>query len=124
MPDPTHAGPLPDDLPRRGIFAEPIRVDRVEVLDPEVVDAARVRVTFRVTVKDADGRRCPDLAVDARIVGPERAATGMGNTDLMGQVRFRMTGPHGRYDFEVLDVAAGGLEFDRAGSTTTASCEP
>ena len=114
------AGPVPDDLPRRGLFAEPIRVDRIEVLAPEAVGNGDVRVTFRATVKDAAGKRCPDIAVEARVSGPERVADGLSTTDLMGQVRIRMTGPPGAYICELLDVGAGGLELDRDASTLTA----
>lgn len=103
---------VPDDLPRSGLFAEPLRVERITVAEPEALDADTRRVTFTVLVRDADGKRCPDLAVEARIAGPERTADGTGNTDLMGRVRFRMSGPPGRYELTVLDVAAGALAFD------------
>ena len=128
MPDPQEAGILPDDLPRRALLSEPLRVDRIDVDPVEPLGDGAVRVTFRLTVRDADGKRCADLAVDARIDGPERSASGMSHTDLMGQVRFRMAGPAGRYAIEVLDVAAGALTIDRAASQltaeTTASSHP
>ena len=116
-------GAVPDDLPRRELFAEPIRVDRLEVLATERLDGGRVRVTFRATVKDATGKRCPDIAVEARIAGPDRSAGGLGTTDLMGQVRVRMTGPPGTYTCELRDVAAGGLELDRDTSVLRAEVE-
>ena len=106
-------GPIPDDLPRRGLFSEPVRVERLEVIQIEDAEDDLVRVSFRCTVKDADGRRCPALAVEVRLAGPERTAEGLGNADLLGQVTFRMTGPHGDYRCEVTNVAAGGLTFDR-----------
>ena len=111
----------PDGLPKTGLFAEPVRVTRLDALDPELVEDGRHRVTFQVEVKDAEGRRCSDLAVDARITGPERAATVQGTTDMFGRVRIRMTGPPGEYTLEVLEVAAKGLVFDRDAGPTTAT---
>ena len=111
--DDPDAGPVPDDVPKRGLFAEPIVVTSLEAKDPELLDDGRVRVTFRAVVKDAEGRRCPDLAVDATITGPDRTASGTGTTDLMGAIRFRMTGPTGEYLVRIEDVAAGGLDLDR-----------
>ena len=111
----------PDGLPKTGLFAEPVRVTRLDALDPELVEDGRHRVTFQVEVKDAEGRRCSDLAVDARITGPERAATVQGTTDMFGRVRIRMTGPAGEYHLEVLEVAAKGLDFDRDAGPTTAT---
>lgn len=114
--DDPDAGPVPDDVPKRGLFTEPIVVTSLEAKEPEEVDDDRVRVTFRAVVKDAEGRRCPDLAVDATVTGPEREASGTGTTDLMGAIRFRMTGPPGAYAIRIDDVAAGGLELDRDAS--------
>ena len=123
MPDPAVSGPLPDDLPRRE-FTEPLRVTALDVLLPEPTGSGQVRITFRATVRDAAGRRCPDLAVEATIAGPERSASGMAHTDLLGQVRFRMTGPDGSYRIEITDVAAGALRLDRDGSQLVAAREP
>ena len=106
-------GIVPDDVPKRGLFTEPVRVDRIDVVDAEPLDDGRRRAAFRVTIRDREGRRCPDLAVEARITGPERTSAGMAHTDLMGQVTFRMAGPRGVYTLEVLDVAAGGLTWAR-----------
>ena len=111
----------PDGLPKTGLFAEPVRVTRLEPLAPELVEGGQHRVAFQVEVKDADGRRCSDLAVDARLTGPERAATVQGATDLFGRVTIRMTGPPGEYTLEVLEVAAKGLAFDREAGPTIAS---
>ncbi len=111
----------PDGAPKAGLFTEPVRVTRLEPLDPEIMDDGRHRVTFQVEVKDAEGRRCSDLAVDARLTGPERAATVQGTTDMFGRLRIRMTGPPGDYTLEVLDVAAKGLAFDRDAGPTTAA---
>lgn len=121
--DDPDAGPVPDDVPKRGLFAEPVVVASLEAKDPEDVGDDRVRVTFRAIVKDAEGRRCPDLAVDATITGPERDASGTGTTDLMGAIRFRMTGPPGAYAIRIEDVAAGGLELDRDASTLEAETQ-
>lgn len=114
-----------DDLPKTGLFTEPVRVAALDVLDPEVLDDGTHRVTFLVEVRDADDRRCPDLAVEARVSGPERTSTVQGNTDLFGRLRFRMAGPAGAYTIEVTDVAAFGLRWDAdAGprhTTTTVS---
>ncbi len=106
--------PVPDDLPRRQLYREPIRVAGLDALQPERLEGGRVRVTFEVTIRDDAGTRCPDLAVEARIRGPERAAAGMAHTDGFGQVWFRMEGPSGQYLCEVLDVAAGAIQLTRA----------
>jgi hypothetical protein len=107
--------PQPDDVPKRGLFTEPVRVTSLRTLDPERVDGGQQRVTFLVEVRDAEGRRCPDLSVQATVSGPERTRTVQGNTDLLGRIRFRTTGPPGRYRIELRDVAAGGLDWDRDG---------
>lgn len=107
---------VPDDLPRDSIFEQPIRVDALSAKDVEELDAGQVRVSFRVVVKDAVGKRCPDLAVEATIEGPERTSSGMTTTSLMGAATFRMSGPSGTYRITVDDVAAGALELDRDGS--------
>jgi hypothetical protein len=111
----------PDDLPKTGLFAEPVRVERITVPDPETLDDGSRRVTFLVEVRDAEDKRCSDLAVEARVSGPERSRTVQGTTDLLGRIRFRMAGPAGAYAIEVTDVAAGGLAFDPAAGTTIAS---
>lgn len=120
MLDDPDAGPVPDDVPKRGLFAEPIVVATLDAKDPEPLEDERLRVTFRAVVKDAEGRRCPDLAVEATITGPERTASGTGTTDLMGAISFRMTGPSGTYAIRIEDVAAGGLELDRDASALEA----
>lgn len=115
--------PLEDSHPKDGLFGQPLVVSALTASEPEPRDDDQVRVTFRATIKDAEGRRCPDVVVDATIVGPDRTATGSATTDLMGAVRFRMTGPAGTYRLTIEDVAAGGLEWDPAASQTTASAE-
>lgn len=111
---------MEDSHPKDALFAQPLVVAAVTSPEPEPRDDGQVRVTFRATVKDAEGRRCPEIAVEATIRGPERTATGTATTDLMGAVRFRMTGPVGTYAFRVDDVAAGGLAWDRDASQTDA----
>lgn len=118
--DDPDAGPVPDDMPKSGLFTEPIVVATLTPKDPEPLDDDRTRVVFRAVVKDAEGRRCPDLAVDATITGPERTATGTGTTDLMGAITFRMVGPAGRYVIRIDDVAAGALALDRETSALEA----
>lgn len=110
----------PDGVPKHGFFTEPIHVEALEVLDPERTDDGRQRVTFRVEVRDAEGRRCSELAVDARISGPERSRDVQAVTDLFGRVRVRMTGPPGDYRIEITDVAARGLTWDRDAGPRTA----
>lgn len=110
----------PDGVPKHGFFTEPIHVSALEVLDPERTDDGRQRVTFRVEVRDAEGRRCSELAVDARISGPERSRDVQAVTDLFGRVRVRMTGPPGDYRIEITDVAARGLAWDRDAGPRTA----
>ncbi len=114
-----------DDLPKTGLFTEPVRVTRLEALEPERIDAATptVRVTFLIEVKDAEDRRCSDLAVDARMTGPDRQGQVQGATDLFGRVKVQMTGPPGAYRIEVLEVAAKALAFDRAVGPLTADVE-
>lgn len=112
--------PVPDDLPKDGLFTPPLRVDEIKVRDPEWLDE-RWRVTFVVMLRDSVGRSCPDIAVDATIAGPERTASGQVTTDLMGRATFRMSGPSGTYELTVDDVAAGALRWDDGlrGATTT-----
>ena len=121
--DDPEAGPVPDDVPKRGLFTEPISVVSLDAREPEHVGDDRHRVAFRAVVKDAEGRRCPDLAVDATVTGPERNASGTGTTDLMGAILFRMEGPRGRYAIRIDDVAAGGLDLDRDASILEADVE-
>ncbi len=117
--------PQPDDLPKTGLFAEPIRITRLDVLDPEPQGDGRTRVTFLVEVKDAEDKRCSELAVDARLTGPERTSTVQPTTDLFGRVRIRMTGPPGAYELDVLEVAAKGLVWDaEAGPRTMSTVVP
>jgi hypothetical protein len=113
--------PQPDDLPKAGLFAEPVRVSDLQVLEPEVLDGGQRRVTFLVEVRDADDRRCPDLAVEANVTGPERRRTVQGTTDLFGRIRFRMASTAGTYHLEVTDVAAHGLRWDASAGTTEAT---
>lgn len=110
--DPEGLIGLPDSHPKRGLIAEPVRVARIEHADTERLEDGTLRVTFLVEVRAADEARCPAVAVEARISGPERERTVSGATDLLGRVRFRMAGPAGSYRLEVLDVAAGGLDWD------------
>lgn len=117
--------PMPDAIPKRGLFTEPVRVSLLEVLEPELVPEGHHRVTFRIEVRDAEDRRCPELAVDARITGPERTRDVQAVTDLFGRVRMRMTGPPGDYRIEITDVAARGLTWDRdAGPTERQTSVP
>ncbi|MEX0834948.1 MAG: hypothetical protein WD010_02575 [Nitriliruptor sp.] len=109
-----------DDMPKTGLFAEPVRVTELDVLEPEVLDDGRHRVTFLIEVRDAEGRRCPDLSVEARVSGPERTRTVQGTTDLFGRIRFRMAGPAGSYTVEITDVAAHGLAWDPEAGPITA----
>lgn len=110
--DPEGLIGLPDSHPKRGLIAEPVRVARIEHADTERLEDGTLRVTFLVEVRAADEARCPAVAVEARISGPERERTVSGATDLLGRIRFRMAGPAGSYRLEVLDVAAGGLDWD------------
>ena len=102
----------PDALPKAGLFTEPIRVTRLEALEVETMDDGRHRATFLAEVKDADDKRCSDVAVEARMRGPERTATVFGTTDLLGRIRFRMAGPLGAYRITITDVGAHGLRWD------------
>lgn len=102
----------PDDLPKTGLFTEPVRIDRLEPLAPETLADGSRRAVFLVEVRDAEGKRCSDLAVEASVTGPHRTRTVEGSTDLLGRIRFRMSGPAGTYSARVTDVAAGGLRWD------------
>lgn len=112
--------PEPDAAPKHGLFTEPVRVTDIDVPEPEPVDHGH-RVVFRVSIRDADDRRCPSIAVEARLSGPERTATVQGTTDLLGRLRFRMTGPPGTYTIAVTDVAAGGLDWAPDAGPATAT---
>lgn len=109
----------PDALPKAGLFTEPIRVTRIEVLDPAEVDDG-TRVTFLVEVKDAEDRRCSDVSVAARVTSPVIDRVVQGTTDMLGRIRFRTVGPSGRYRLELDDVGAGGLRWDTEAGPTTA----
>lgn len=140
--------PHPDQLPKRGLFSEPVRCSQLAALEPEWLDATddataepstlagppttgggpgpqapRVRVSFLIEVKDAEDRRCSDLAVDARVQGPDRSGTVQGATDMFGRVKVQMIGPAGRYSLEVLEVAAKGLDYDRDAGPSTVTIE-
>jgi hypothetical protein len=123
--DPATFVPLPDSHPRRGLIAEPVRVARLE---HETTDAyagpdGALRVTFLLEVRSADDARCPNIAVEVRISGPERERTVSGATDMLGRVRFRMAGGPGSYRCEILDVAAGGLDWDRTAGPASISVD-
>jgi hypothetical protein len=102
----------PDDLPKRGLFAEPVRITRLTALEPDEDEEGVARAVFLVEVKDAEDRRCSDIAVEARVTGPERSRTVQGTTDMMGRIRFRMASGPGHYQLQVTDVAARGLDWD------------
>jgi hypothetical protein len=112
---------LPDSHPKRGLIAEPVRIELLQHASTEPVEGDQQRVTFLVEVRSADDARCPAVAVEARIAGPERERTVSGATDLLGRIRFRMSGPHGTYRIEITDVAAGGLDWVRGQSLTELS---
>lgn len=115
----------PDDLPKRGLFAEPVRVTKLEALDPDTDDDGVARAIFLVEVKDAEDRRCSDISVEAEVTGPDRSRKVQGTTDMMGRLRFRMASGTGSYTIELLDVAAGGLDWDpTAGPRSTATHVP
>jgi hypothetical protein len=124
--DPATIVGLPDSHPKRGLIAEPVRVGRIAHEATELTEVGQQRVTFLVEVRASDDARCPAVAVEARLVGPERDRTVSGATDLLGRIRFRMTGPPGVYRIEILDVAAGGLDWDRerSGTELTVSVAP
>ncbi len=106
---------VPDDLPPTSLTA-PLVVNRIDA----GWDAEHGRAEFRVIVRDAKGQRCPDLAVEARIDGPERSASAEITTSLMGAALFRMAGPPGTYTCTVVDVGARGIAWDPEASTTQA----
>lgn len=105
---------VPDDLPRDMLFEQPLLCDVTGNAETHDDDH---RVVFKVVVRDAAGKRCPDLFVEAEVTGPERSATGDTTTNMLGTASFRMTGPAGEYAIRVTDIAAGALEWDRANST-------
>jgi hypothetical protein len=102
--------PLPDGLPKRGLFAEPVRVTRFTA-SHEPHGENRVRVTFLVEVRDATDRRCSDLFVEAFISSPDRQRLVSGTTDLLGRIRFRIVGESGVYQASLTNVGANGLEW-------------
>jgi len=105
--------PLHDSLPKTGLLAEPVRVAALAHAGTERLGDGSHRVVFTVEVRAADDARCPAIAVEAHVAGPERARTVAGATDMFGRIRFRMAGPPGTYTCTVTDVAAGGLVWDR-----------
>lgn len=121
--EPERFETLPDMVPKRQLYEEPVRVESIEALPAEPLDEGRFRVTFWVNVRDAVGDAVRELAVEARIVGPERTGRGMANTDEHGQVRFRMTGPTGHYRCEITDIGAGAIDVARTDPDTVASLD-
>lgn len=103
---------LPDDVPKRGLFTEPIRLTRLEVLNVESLDDGQVLVTFLGEVKDAEDKRCPNVSVEAEARAPDRHRVVHPTTDMLGRFRVKMTSPPGCYRLTVLDVGAGGLAWD------------
>lgn len=114
--DPDSLVGLPDSHPKHGLIAEPVRVARITHEATEPTGDSEHRVTFVVEIRSADDARCPAIAVEAQVGGPERERTVSGATDLLGRIRFRMTGPDGEYRIMITDVAAGGLDWDRDAS--------
>lgn len=101
-----------DGAPRDGLFTQPLAVT-VTASDPEARGRDRWLVRFQVEVRDDEGRRCPQLAVGARMEGPRRSGNGEAHTDLLGRARFQREGPAGRYRLQLLHVAGDALELDR-----------
>lgn len=110
--------PLPDGLPKRGLFTEPVRVTRLTASHEEHgID--RVRVTFLTEVRDATDRRCSDLFVEALVRSPERERLVSGTTDLLGRIRFRIVGDPGVYSTTITNAGANGLQWDDAAEGLT-----
>lgn len=109
---------VPDDLPRDMLFAQPLTCEVTGAEDH--AEDGTARAVFRVLVRDAQGKRCPDLAVETVVTGPGREATGSTTTSMLGIATFRMQGPAGAYRAEVTDVAANALAWDREQSVRTA----
>ncbi|MEX2532525.1 MAG: hypothetical protein WD360_01015 [Nitriliruptoraceae bacterium] len=103
--------PLPDGLPKRGLFTEPVRVTRLTA-SHEKHGTDQVRVTFLTEVRDATDRRCSDLFVEALVRSPERERLVSGTTDLLGRIRFRIVGDLGVYTTTITNVGAFGLQWD------------
>lgn len=110
---------VPDDLPRDTLFSQPLTCEATGAQDTDA--AGDPRAVFRVLVRDVNGKRCPDLSVEASITGPTRRATGQTTTSMLGVATFRMADGPGDYRLEVTDVAAHALDWDRDSSTTTAT---
>lgn len=105
---------VPDDLPRDGLFAQPLVCDVTGSAETHDDDH---RVVFKVVVRDAAGKRCPDIFVEAEVAGPDRTAVGETTTNMLGTATFRMAGAAGTYAIVVTDIAAGALDWDRDAST-------
>ncbi len=107
---------VPDDLPPTHLAA-PLRVDQLVAK----WDADGDRAEFRVVVRDAQGQRCPNVSVEATVVGPTREAAGQTTTSIMGAATFWMADGPGTYRVKVTDVGAHGIDWDaEAGAGTTA----
>lgn len=114
---PLRLEPLADGVPRRGLFSEPLRVEELALEGTEPADEG-LRATFVIGLRDAEGRRVPDIAVTAEVTAPGRSVGVEGTTDLMGRLRVRTRGPRGHYGVTIVDVAAGGLAWDAAAGPT------
>ena len=133
-------GPFPDKVGRGADWATPLVVDRCRVASVEPCPADTTtpagepapadwhRVTFQLRVRDATGRRLPDVAVDVTVTAPHRTTSGLGATDLAGQTRFRIDGPPGTYALVVDAIAGHAFDLDDASvldaAVTVASTEP
>ena len=109
---------VPDDLPRDHVFAAPLVITKLSATS---LDDPADTVEFKATLKDAEGKRCPEVAVYAEITGPERTGEGMAHTDLLGVVKFRMHGPPGEYRCRITNVAGNALDLDADASTLEAT---
>ncbi len=109
---------VPDDLPPAALTA-PLRVDQLAA----TWNADEARAEFRVVVRDADGKRCPNVSVEATVTGPGRSATAQITTSIMGAALFRMADGPGEYEVEVLDVGAHGIAWDPDLGPLTATVE-
>lgn len=117
--------PFPDSVGRGADWSPPLVVDRCRLAsdEPSPPHATTVtgepapagwrRVTFQLRVKDATGRRLPDVAVDVTVTAPHRTVSGTGTTDLAGQTKFQLDGPPGTYALVVDAVAGHAHELDR-----------
>ena len=87
--------PVEDSHPKDGLFTQPIVVAALTAADPEPQDDGQVRVASAPPSRTPKDGGAPTWSSTPRCRTPNARRRDRATTDLMGAVRFRMTGPVG-----------------------------